>query len=612
MFGQREAAPALRRRLRLAAVGTVLFLAVLLGQLWNLQVLQGNEMRTLSEENRIRLRRVEATRGPVLDRFGRTLIDSRASFDAMIVPEDAHDLSSTVEVLAQFLKQSAAQTQAVLDQAAGRPPFQEILVKRDLDWDEIVALETHQLDLPGASLRITPQRSYPHGERLAHTLGYVSEVTRQDLDRDRRYRAGDLVGKFGVEHQWEAELRGVPGGQQIEVDALGRELRVLSEVEAVPGNTLVLSIDADLQDAAEDALAEHTGSVVALDPRTGEVLALVSHPSFDPNLFVRGIPAADWRALVEHARHPLSNRAIQGQYPPGSTFKIIMAAAALEEGIINPFTHLSCRGSMWFGNRRFRCWKKGGHGSVNVHQALVQSCDVFFYQVGQRLGIDTIAQYARAFGLGVPTGIALENEKAGTVPDPAWKRRRFGVPWYAGETVSVSIGQGYVTTTPLQMAEAIAAVATGRRFRPHLVRRIESPSGEPVREFPPEEVATLPLRKTTLLQLHSALADVVNSPLGTGKNARLPNVTVAGKTGTSQVIQLGEKRPKSVELPWHQRDHAWFVAFAPVDEPEIAVVTLVEHAEGGGGAVAAPITRSVIAGYYRLKEEREPQRYAQN
>jgi len=612
MFGQHEASLALRRRLRLAAVGALLAFSVLLAQLWILQILQGREMRTLSEENRIRLRRVEATRGPVLDRFGRTLIDSRASFDAMIVPEDARHLESTTEVLAQLLKQGAAQTQAILDQAAGRPAFQEILVKRDLEWDEIVALETHQLELPGVSLRITPRRSYPYGSLLAHTLGYVGEVGKQEVERDWRYRSGDLVGKSGVEREWESELRGIPGGQQIEVDALGRELRVLSEVEAVPGNTLVLSVDLDLQRAAEDAMGEHLGSVVVLDPRSGEVLALVNRPSFDPNLFVHGIHGADWRGLTEDPRHPLNDRATQGQYPPGSTFKIIMAAAALEEGIINPFTRISCGGGFWFGNRNFRCWKKGGHGSVAVHQALVQSCDVFFYQVGQRLGIEAIAQYARAFGLGLPTGIGLEHEKAGTVPDPAWKRRRFRAPWYAGETVSVSIGQGYVTTTPIQMAQVIAAVATGKRLRPRLVRRIESPTGEVVREIEPEEIGTLPLRGTTLLQLRSALADVVNTPGGTGKNARLPNVTVAGKTGTSQVVQFGEKRPKSADLPWHQRDHAWFVAYASVDDPEIAVAALVEHAEGGGGAVAAPIARTVIAAYYRLKEERGAKQYAQH
>lgn len=610
MFGKHESSPALRRRLRLSATLGAVCLAALFARLWMLQVLYGEEMRTLSEDNRIRLRRTEGTRGLIVDRFGRTLVDSRASFDAMIVPEDATDMESTVELLAHFLKQSAADTQEILAQASGRPPFQEILVKRDLDWEEIVAVETHQLDLAGVSLRVTPRRSYLLGSVLAHTLGYVGEASKEEVERDARYRARDLVGKSGLEKQWEEQLRGVMGGQQVEVDAVGRELRVLHEVDAQPGNTLRLTLDLDLQTAAEQSLGERVGSIVALDPKTGEVLALVNRPSFDPNAFVHGIHSSDWRALLEHPRHPLNSRAIQGQYPPGSTFKIVMAAAALEEGIINPFTRLNCNGTFQFGNRRFRCWKKGGHGSVNVHQALVQSCDLFFYQVGQRLGIETIAQYARAFGLGMPTGVRLENEKSGIVPDPAWKQKRFGQPWYAGETISVSIGQGYVTVTPMQMAQLIAATGTGVLHRPHLVKRVESATGEVIDDVAPEERGQLPLRKTTLLQVQAALADVVNG--GTGKNARLPGITVAGKTGTSQVVTLGDKRVKATELPWQQRDHAWFVAYAPTEDPQIAVATLVEHAEGGGGAVAAPITRDVLAAFFRLQEERSPQRYAQN
>jgi len=610
MFGQHEASSVLRRRLRVGTgCGLAIFVA-LLARLWMLQVLQGEEMRTLSESNRIRLRRVEGTRGLIVDRLGRTLVDSRASFDAMLVPEDAVDLPSTVETLAHFLKQPTAQTQAILDQAAGRPPFQEVLVKRDLDWDEVVAIETHQLDLPGVSLRITARRSYPFGPLLAHTLGYVGEVTKDEVEHNPEYRAGDLAGKAGLEKQWEHYLRGAIGGQQVEVDALGRELSVLHEVEAQPGATLVLSIDLDLQQAAENALGDRAGAVVALDPRNGDVLTMVSHPSFDPNEFVHGIQGQSWRELVDHPRHPLNNRAIQGQYPPGSTFKIIMAAAALEEGIINPFQRLSCGGTFFFGNREFRCWKKGGHGSLNLNGALVNSCDVFFYQVGQRLGIDTIAQYARAFGLGLPTGIALEQEKSGTVPDPEWKQKRFGQPWYAGETVSVSIGQGYVTATPLQMAQVISAVASGTLHRPHLVKRIQAATGDVIEEFAPEPHAALPLRKTTLMQLREGLQDVVDK--GTGKNARLPGISVAGKTGTSQVVKLGEKRLKAAQLPWNQRDHAWFVAYAPTDGPQIAVAALVEHADGGGGAVAAPLVREVLSTFFQLQEQRQPKQYAQN
>ena len=542
MFSAHEVPLDVRRRLYASAAVAVLGLVFLLAWLWTLQVLRGEELAALSENNRIRLRRIPATRGRVVDRFNRVLVDSQASFDALLVPEDTPDLENTVETLAHFLNQSASETRAVLDRVTGRPPFQEILVKRDLDWEEVVAIETHQLELPGVSLRITPRRNYPHGPLLAHVLGYVGEVSQADLNRDRRYRSGDLVGKSGLEKVWDQSLRGVSGGQQVEVDALGRELRVLEEAAAIPGNTLTLSIDLDLQQAAEAALGGQAGSVVALDPGTGDLLAMVSHPTFDPNRFTHGIDENEWRALIDHPRRPLTDRTTQGQYPPGSTFKFIVAAAALEEGIINPFTRLHCAGKLHFGRRDFRCWKKGGHGSVNVHDALVQSCDVFFYHVGQRLGVDTIAAYARQFGLGLPTGIGLEHEKLGTVPDSAWKKRRFGEPWYSGETLSIAIGQGYVTATPLQMAQAIATLATGVRYRPRLVQRIEGPDGSLVRTFNPHEVARLPFRKTGLAQVHAALTDVVNDAHGTGKRAALSQVTVAGRRAVSTATRATHRR----------------------------------------------------------------------
>jgi penicillin-binding protein 2 len=351
-------------------------------------------------------------------------------------------------------------------------------------------------------------------------------------------------------------------------------------------------------------------SVVAVDPRNGDLLAVVSRPSYDPNEFARGIRAKQWRELLHHPRHPLTNRATQGQYPPGSVFKIVTAAAALEEGIVNPFTRIRCSGKLHFGKRDFRCWRKGGHGSVALHDALVHSCDVYFYQVGQRLGIDPIARYARSFGLGLGTGIRLEHEKAGTIPDTAWKQRRFGAPWYAGETLSAAIGQGYVTTTPLQMAQAMATLASGVRYGPRLVQRVNAPDGALVQSFEPEEQGRLNVRETALSQVREALVDVVGR--GTGKKAAMPGISVAGKTGTAQVVTLGKERKPAAQLPWEQRDHAWFVAYAPSEQPEVAVATLVEHAPGGGGAVAAPITRQVLEAFFRLREERGDVRYAQN
>jgi len=606
----REIPPALKKRLgRLLIAGTGA-LAVLVAQLWRLQITEGERMRILADNNRIRLHRVQATRGTVRDRQGRILVDSRPSFDAVLVPEDALDLETTVENLAHYLRESSAQLRAALEQVRERPAFQEILVSRDLSWEQVVAIETHQLDLPGVSLRVSPRRAYPLGPRLAHVLGYVGEVSQSELEAGRNYRMGDLIGKAGLEKRWESYLRGSDGGEQVEVDALGRKLRVLREVQEVPGNTLVLSIDLDLQLAAEEALADKDGALVAVDPRTGEVLAMVSHPAYDPNLFARGIRPREWEELVSDPRRPLNNRAIQGQYPPGSVFKIVVATAALEEGVINPFTRIRCSGGVQFGNRFFRCWKKGGHGSVDLHEALVQSCDSYFYQVGQRLGIDAIAEWARRFGLGAPTGIELDHERAGVVPDTEWKRAYLHQPWYSGETLSASIGQGYVTVTPIQMANAIAAVATGKRYRPHLVRRVEAPEGNVIEQFRPELIETLPVKKSTLVQLRQALRDVVATDRGTGKRARLPDVAVAGKTGTAQVVAFGARRPKASHLPRHFRDHAWFVAWAPVEDPEIALAVVVEHAEGGGGAVAAPLARAVLEAYFDLRRQRGGARYA--
>lgn len=609
-LAQREVPAALRRRVFVALVAALLGFGVLLAQLWNLQVLQGDELRASSDGNRIRLRRLQATRGTVLDRHGKVLVDSRPSFDAVLVAEDTRDLELTLETLGQLLGQSTAEMRNLLSHTGARPPFDEVIVKRDLNWDEVVAIETHQLDLPGVSLQITPRRQYPLGTELAHVLGYVGEVSPEDIAADPRYHLGDLVGKAGIEKHWERYLRGVNGGQQIEVDAVGRKLKVLREVEEEPGNAITLTIDLDLQQAASAALGDRAGSIVALDPTNGEILAMVTSPSFDPNAFARGIRRNEWRALVGDQNRPLSNRSIQGQYPPGSTFKFVVATAALEEGVINPFTRIRCGGGLQFGNHYFRCWKKRGHGSVNVHEALVHSCDVFFYQVAQRLGVDVIARYARVFGLGAPTGIGLDHEQAGTIPDTAWKRKRLKQPWYAGETLSVAIGQGYVTTTPLQMATAIATAATGKQYRPHLVARIETPDGETVHTETPELVGQLQVRETTLRQVRDALRDVVGK--GTGKKARLDGIEVAGKTGTSQVVALGRQRPRASQLPRQHRDHAWFVAYAPADEPTIAVAALVEHADGGGGAVAAPIVREVMAKFFELQTTRQGHTYAQN
>ncbi|HEY8516938.1 MAG TPA: penicillin-binding protein 2 [Candidatus Binatia bacterium] len=606
-LNSREAPNEMRRRLLFSGLGVVGLFSALGLRLYKLQIGEGEMWRSLSENNRIRLQRIAATRGLIYDRNGEPLVDNRPSFDVVVVPEDTPNLAETIQRVAEFLKADGINVKALIQAARARPPYEGLIIKRDVDWEHVVMLETHQLELPGVSLDVGPLRTYPYGSVASHLLGYVGEVSADELGKYPGYRMGDLIGKFGAEKSWESRLRGIPGGQQIEVDALGRKLRVLSRVPQTQGNNMILTIDRRLQAFTEQLMEPHDGAVVVLRPDSGEILALVSKPSFDPNVFARGIKREEWRELSNNKTRPLNNRAIQGQYPPGSTFKIVTAAAALEEGAVTPFTRIFCGGGYHFANRTYRCWKKGGHGSVDLHRALVESCDVYFYQVGQRLGVDTIAEYAHRFGLGMTTGITLDHEKPGLIPTSEWKKARFGEPWFAGETLSVAIGQGYVLATPLQMANVIATVANGgTRYKPHFVKRIESPAGEVVETIEPEVLGTTNLRKSTLLQIREALRDVVNARNGTGKKAKLDTIQVGGKTGTSQVFKMG-KQTKTHHLAKHLRDHAWFVAFAPVDAPEIAMAVLIEHAGGGGGAMAAPIAHDVADFYFALTRGRSYQ-----
>jgi len=604
MTNRHEMPTEFRRRLAAAVTIVLVVFGLTTVRLWRLQISEGDRYRSLSEHNRIRLKRVRATRGVILDRDGEVLVDNRPSFDLVLVPEDAKDVPRTIEALTRLLGPEAGDLSAAVADARNRPPFEEIVLLRDLDWERTVKIETHQFELPGVSVQVGPRRTYPFGEMAAHLLGYVGQVNQRELESRSGYRPGDLIGKTGAERQWEDYLRGIDGGQQVEVDALGRKLRVLSEVPETSGHNLVLTLDRDLQIVAEEALAGREGSVVAMDPRTGEILAMASRPAFDPNVFARGIRHDEWRALSEDQRHPLRSRAIQGTYPPGSTFKIVMAAAALEEGVITPFTRIGCGGGLRFGKRTFHCWRRGGHGSVDLHDALVHSCDVFFYQVGQRLGIDTISEYAKRFGLGVPTNVGIQHESGGTVPSRDWKEQRFGEPWYPGETLSVAIGQGYMTSTPLQMANLTAAIANGGTlFRPRMVKRAEATDGTVAFSDESVVVGDLGFKKSTILQIRDALFGVVNARRGTGARAKIDEIDVGGKTGTSQVRRLSKKRVKPENIPRRYRDHAWFVAFAPVGAPEVVVAVLVEHAGEGGGKVAAPIARTVLAKYFGIEDE---------
>jgi penicillin-binding protein 2 len=593
---------------RLLAFSTIVVIGalILLVRLWYLQILKGDEYRQKSENNRVRVRPVQAGRGMVLDRYGKVMVDNRPAFDVLMLREDISDLGEAVRRVSGAIGSRPEDIEAAVRRES---PFRPVRIKKDIDRDTLATLLTNKLDLPGITVSIEPRRSYPYGSLASHLFGHIGEITEKQL-KDTSYadyRMGSLIGKSGLELKYETYLKGIDGGQYVEVDASGREISVLKEVDSYPGNNLVTTIDLELQKAAEDAFNGKEGAVIAMDPRNGEVLAMISNPSVSPDVFAGPLDSREWNSLINDPLKPLQNRAIQGQYPPGSTYKTIVAAAALEEGVIKKDTRFHCSGGLRFGNRVYRCWKKEGHGSVDLHKAVVESCDVYFYQVGLKLGIDRMAKYAREFGLGAPTGIELSDEKAGIVPDKAWRSRRFGSPWVDGETLSCAIGQGFNLVTPLQILTAYAALANGGTFyKPHLAKAVVGPDGKVLKAFGPEAKERLDLLPETLALLRDALQGVVNEPGGTARAARLDDIKVAGKTGTSQVIKMrDDKRVKGESLPYQFRDHAWFASFAPVEEPRVAVVVFIEHSGYSGGHAAAPVAGKILKRFFELEKERK-------
>ena len=592
-----------RHRLQVIMAALVLAFLLLLLRLWYLQVIEGEHFATLSANNRIRIVPQRDIRGQILDRNGKMLVDNRPSFTLSVLPEETAKLDLLIPRLKDHLPIRWDEVEPKLKMAYA---YRTIQLIKDLTREQVAYVAEHRWDLPGVFLDVEHVRHYPYGELAAHSLGYIGEINEEQLKetRDLGYRMGDYIGQAGVERFFERALRGEKGAREVEVDALGRELQMVGEHEPGPGMNLILTLDLGLQQLVEEEMAGQSGAVIAMDPRNGEILAMVSKPSYDPNLFVTGISLANWMHLLKDPRKPLQNRAIQAQYPPGSTYKIIMAIAGLEEGLINANTSVHCNGLFPFGNRVFKDWKKGGHGPVNVHSALVQSCDVFFYTLGHRLGIDTIARYAKGFGLGMPTGYDPAHEKPGLVPSTAWKRQVRGEPWYPGETISAAIGQGYDLVTPIQLLNVISAVANGGvRYKPHIVKRLEAADGQVVEEVGSQRLGEVPARPETLRIVQHALWGVVNEPRGTGWRARLERMSIAGKTGTVQVIT---DSPKGERLPERLRDHGWFVAFAPVENPQLAIAILGEHG-GRGGSTYAPLARKIVEYYFKLPSTPPPQ-----
>ncbi len=584
------------QRLPLFTVLVSLVFGLLVLRLYYLQIVRGRHFSRLAEENRISLIRVRAPRGIVFDRHGNVLVTNRPSFSVSLDLDAVRDLDATVAAVAAALGLDHAELAGKVRAVEPFRRFEPVRVKDDVGRQEVAALEALRYEHPGVLVEVEPRRSYPHGTLASHVVGYVGQISAAELKAraDLGYRMGDYIGKMGIEKELDAELKGRDGFQQMEVDSLGRGIKVLSSIPPIPGHSVTLTIDLALQQVAEELLAGIAGAVVAIDPRDGSVLAAVSSPAIDPNSFSHGLSQEEWDRLSHDERHPLQNRIAQAQYPPGSVFKILTAAAALESGAITTATSFSCRGAMRYGNRDFRCWKKEGHGEVSLHRALVESCDVYFYQVGLKAGIDEIARVAREFGLGKATGLELGSESPGLIPDSAWKRRVRKEPWYSGETLSAAIGQGYDLVTPVQAAMLAATVANGGSvYRPHLIRRVADGAGSTVRTGAVIVERTVRLKPGTLDAIRGGLWGVVNEPGGTGAGARVPGLAISGKTGTAQVVRMAAKGERQAAGGLKSKDHAWFVCYAGNGTTQVAIAVIIEHG-GHGGAVSAPIARRLL------------------
>jgi penicillin-binding protein 2 len=579
------------------------FLGLLIGY-WQLQIGQRQQYMNLAERNRIRNLPVIAPRGRILDREGRVLADNFPAFSVLLMRESSATLApERVAGIARGLQLDPAELQHLMERTAKLPRFQPVLLKQSATLEDIAFVESHRLEYPELDLIQVQQRLYPKHEVAAALLGYVGEVTEEMIAKPgSSYKPGDVVGKFGIEGEYNQILSGRDGMRRVVVNSRGQEMGSLTTINALPGNDLRLTLDQDLQMAAEASLGDRPGAVVAIDPRTGEVLAMVSHPSFDPNSFATRIDPKEWNQLTNDPLKPLMNKAIQAQLAPGSVFKVVTATAALETGVIKPDFTLHCAGEVTIYGHLYHDWvweKHRGHGTVDLHRAITQSCDVYFYTLGKLLGIEKLDYFASRLGLGVPTGVDLPAEASGLIPSPAWVQRAFKRKWWAGETISVAIGQGAVSVTPLQLACLIGGIASGGAFhRPHLAFREQlralgvDPPDKPARDFP--------LSDGTVAALKSGMWGVVNEG-GTGAAARCPGIEIAGKTGTAQVVSAElQESAKNSEF----NTNAWFVGYAPPDKPEIVVAALVM--QGGHSSVAVPVARDVIKAYFDKKLGSKP------
>lgn len=600
--------PGLRRRFIVSSVIVVGFFCILALRMWYLQVLGVDHYRNLSERNRIRYVAVQAPRGAIFDRHGTLLVDNRPAFTVSALRQEIGDRKELFAALSHLLGVDEEQLEQRWKAGQGLPRYRPLSLLEDVGREAMEKVQENAVNLPGLLVEVKPFRDYPYGDLAAHLFGYLGEVTEQDLNQPEfaDYRSGEMVGKTALERMFEDRLHGVAGQKRIEVNVNGRELRQVATRNPLPGQRLYLTIDVNLQQAAERALADKAGAVVALDVNNGEILAFVSRPTYDPAWFARGVSSDEWRGLIEDPRHPMTNKILRGQYPPGSTFKMVVALAALEAGTATETTQIKCDGSIKLGNSyEYRCWKKRGHGTVDLHKAIKESCDVWFYRVGLATGIDRIASVAKRLGLGQEMGFPFGGESPGLIPSRAWKKQRFGTDWYDGETVISSIGQGFVLATPLQLASMSAALANGGTvWKPQIVQKVVDLDGRTDWVLKPEKLTQTNWSAKSLQAVRDGMESVVNDAGGTAWSSRSNKVRFAGKTGTAQVVRRKsdeeEKQENKEDIPYEARDHALFVSYAPAEKPQIAIAVVIEHG-GHGSSAAAPVAKAMYDVYFAEK-----------
>ena len=604
---------------RFFAASLVIVIAALVMwlRLWQLQIYRGDSYRRISENNRVRKIDVPAPRGMLYDAWGKIILGNTATSELIVVPQYMKNPEKTLDILARLLHQPREQLESKYRRAKSQPKFMPITMMRNISLHEVSIIESNRLFLPGVEVRTTARREYNTGAS-PHMLGHLGELNPVAMEefnsknKDNPHAVGDLVGKIGLEARLEKYLRGQHGYKLIQVDAFGRASNPTQQdwnlpmAPAKPGSNVQLTIDLELQETVSKAFSGKNGAVVVMDPNTGGILAMTSLPSWDPYMYQRGMSQEEFRAMNLDPLHPFMDKTTSGEFAPGSTYKALVALAGLQEGVITPNRSFNCNGSFTLGSQVFGCWKKTGHGTVDLHRALMQSCDVFFYHIGIELGVDRIAKYARDFGLGSKLGLDINTERPGLVPTQEWKMSTHKEVWAAGETPSIAIGQGYNLMTPLQLAGLYSAIATrGKLWKPYIVKRISTPAGVTIDERAPTLLRTIDsVSLANFERVREGLEAVVMDDEGTGKNARVPGIRVAGKTGSVQVVNLKKNKNQSdVSILW--KEHALFASFAPVEKPEIVVVIISEHDDkGGGGASAAPVAGQILNSYFGLKKKR--------